>query len=380
MTDTADADRRRATVRLLLAGGVGPLIYGRLVAHFGSAAAAASAAPEALTAVEGVGEKLAEAIAGVTAEQVSAELAEAEAHGVRIVLAGEAGYPAALGGIYDAPPALYVLGELRDTDAVALGVVGARRCSHYGLEQAGRFGELLGRAGFTVVSGGARGIDAAAHRGALAAGGRTIAVMGCGLKATYPRENRKLFERIVAEGRGAVVSELPMGVGVRAGNFHNRNRIISGLSLGVLVVEAARRSGSLITARQANEQGRVVLALPGRVDSPTSQGANELIRDGAVLVQTLEDVLEELGEVGARLAAGGEEGEPAALAAPANLTPSESKLLAALAASELSVDELSRRTALATSEVAASMTMLVLKGAVAQKPGNVFARRRTRDE
>jgi DNA processing protein len=379
MTDTADADRRRATVRLLLAEGVGPLIFGRLVAHFGSAgAAAASAAPEALTAVEGVGEKLAEAIAGVTAEQVSAGLAEAEAHGVRIVLAGEAGYPAALGGIYDAPPALYVLGELRDTDAVALGVVGARRCSHYGLEQAGRFGELLGRAGFTVVSGGARGIDAAAHRGALAAGGRTIAVMGCGLKATYPRENRKLFERIVAEGRGAVVSELPMGVGVRAGNFHNRNRIISGLSLGVLVVEAARRSGSLITARQANEQGRVVFALPGRVDSPTSQGANELIRDGAVLVQTLEDVLEELGEVGARLAAGGEEGEPAP--APANLTPAESKLLAALAASELSVDELSRRTALATSEVAASMTMLVLKGAVAQKPGNVFARSRARDE
>ena len=362
----------RAYLKLHLADGVGALIFRRLVEHFGGAATAAAAGSQELLGVEGVGGKTAEAITSVTDEQVEAELAEAKRRGVTMFTAEDQGYPKALLTIYDYPPVLYVLGRLEDADALAFGVVGARRCAHYGLEQAERFGELLGRAGFTVVSGGARGIDTAAHRGALAAGGRTIAVMGCGLAQLYPPENAKLFESIASDGRGAIVSELPMLTTVLAGNFHTRNRIISGLLLGVLVVEAARRSGSLITARLADEQGRAVFALPGRVDSPTSQGANELIRDGATLVQNLEDILEQLGTVGEKMTPQPEQGSPVT---PAHLTDAESKLLGALSEGALSLDELVRRTGIDSAKAAASMTMLVIKGAVAQQPGSLFVRK-----
>ncbi|MBS3733523.1 MAG: DNA-processing protein DprA [Phycisphaerae bacterium] len=366
-----DHTERRATIRLHLAEGVAARTLGRLREAFGSAAGAVAATPGQLQAVKGIGVKTAEAIAAVTDADVDAELAAAERAGAVLCVRGEPGYPRALETITDPPEVLYVRGELRDTDAVAVGIVGARRCSHYGLEQAQRFGELLARAGLTVVSGGARGIDTAAHRGALTAGGRTLAVMGCGLSQTYPRENRKLFDRIIAEGRGALVSELPMGVEIRAGNFHARNRIISGLSLGVLLVEAARRSGSLITARRADEQGRLVFAVPGRVDSPTSAGTNELIRDGAILTQNLDDLLEQLGPIGAALA----ESQDAPPPLPPGLTATETTLLEALAGGELTLDELTRHTKLSSAEAAASMTMLVIKGAVAQKPGNVFARK-----
>jgi len=368
----ADSERLRAHLRLHLAEGVGSVLFHRLTAAFGSAEEAARVSAGRLQRVEGVGEKVAAAIGAVTDAQVDEELALAEQHGVRVLANGDEGYPAALRAIPDPPPVLYVRGAMEPADAVAVGVVGARRCTHYGLEQAERFAELLGRAGFTVVSGGARGIDTAAHRGALAAGGRTIAVMGCGLERTYPSENDKLFARVVAEGRGAIVSELPMRTDVRAGNFHSRNRVISGLSLGVLVIEAAQRSGSLITARLAAEQGRIVFALPGRVDSPMSRGTNELIRDGVILVQDLDDLLEHLGPVGEKM----RPEEPEAPPLPTALTDEETKLLEALTGSELPLDDLVRRTGLTTAKAAASLTMLVLKGAVVQKPGNVFARKR----
>ena len=198
--------------------------------------------------------------------------------------------------------------------------------------------------------------------------------MGCGLSHVYPPENAKLFDRVVDEDRGAVMSERPLRTGVRAGNFHTRNRIISGLSLGVLVVEAARRSGSLITARQADEQGRIVFALPGRVDSPTSAGTNDLIRNGAILVQNLDDILEHLGEVGERMTP--ESPRPEETVVPANLSADEAALLEALTAGELCLDDIVRRTGLQSAKAAAGMTMLVLKGAVEQKPGNVFVRKK----
>ncbi len=256
----------RATLRLHLSEGVGAILFRRLVDAFGSAADVLAVGPAAWRKVQGIGPKLTKAIAAVSDELVEDELTEAAARGVTILTESDAAYPSALQHLPDRPPVLYVRGRLEPADAVALGVVGARRCTHYGLEQAQRFGELLGKAGFTVVSGAARGIDTAAHRGALIAGGRTLAVMGCGLSHVYPPENAELLDRIVAEDRGAILSELPMKTAVLAGNFPTRNRIVSGLSLGVLVVEAARRSGARITARQAAEQGKEVFALPGRVD------------------------------------------------------------------------------------------------------------------
>jgi len=365
------SDYLRACIRLHLAEGVGATTYRRLMEAFGGPETALSAGPTGWLKVQGVGAKTVEAIEAVTAEDVDAELAEAEKHDVEILCWQDDRFPRGLQNIYDRPAVLYVRGELRAADALALGVVGSRRCTHYGMEQAERFGQLFAQAGFTVVSGGARGIDTASHRGALTAGGRTVAVMGCGLSRTYPPENRKLFERIVADERGAVISELPMKTAVLAGNFPTRNRIISGMSLGLLVVEAARRSGSLHTAADANEQGRVVMAVPGHVDSPLSQGTNQLIRDGAILVQNLDDVLDALGDVGEKMQPVEETDKPALDFS--QFTDVEQRLLKALCEGPRPVDELVRSTGVDSGRAVSSMTMLVLKGAVEQRPGNVFA-------
>ncbi|MGC9455017.1 MAG: DNA-processing protein DprA [Phycisphaerae bacterium] len=362
----------RATLRLHLADGIGAVLLRRLIRRFGDAERAVAAGAVGWRKVAGIGEKTVAAMAAVTDADVSAELAEAERHGVRILLLDDAEYPAALKNIHTPPQVLYVRGRLEPTDAVAMGVVGSRRCTHYGLEQAERFGRLLARAGFTVVSGGARGIDAAAHGGALSGEGRTVAVMGCGLSTLYPPENAELFERIVASDAGALVSELPMRTAVLSGNFPTRNRIIAGMSLGVLVVEAAARSGALITAEEADEEGRAVFAVPGRADSPMSRGVNELIRDGAVLVQDLDDILDHLGEVGAKMTPAEEPTE----VVPAGMDDTESALHAALADGPMALDELVRKTGLDSGRAASAMTMLVLKGAIEQRPGNVFARRK----
>jgi DNA processing protein len=197
--------------------------------------------------------------------------------------------------------------------------------------------------------------------------------MGCGLGRLYPPENAKLFRRIIDEGRGAVISELPMSIGVKGGNFPRRNRIISGMSLGVLVIEAARRSGSLITARLAGEQNKEVFALPGRVDSPFSAGTNQLIADGATLVQDLEDVLNGLGYVGETMI---EHGAAEPVKPQVELTGVEAKIMAQISRMEMGLDEIARRTGLPVHEVTAAMTMLTIKGAVVQRPGDVFAARR----
>lgn len=367
-----DQQRLRAYLRLHLAEGVGAVTFGNLAEAFGGVEAALAAGTVRWRRVEGVGPKKIDAILAVTDELIDQELDAVAAHGAAILCLEDDAYPAALKTIHDPPPVLYVLGKLRATDAVAMAIVGSRRCTHYGAEQAERFGQLLGRAGFTVVSGGARGIDTAAHRGALTAGGRTIAVMGCGLATVYPAENAELFRRIIAEDAGAIVSEIPMLRGVESRNFPKRNRIISGLALGVLIVEAAKRSGSLITAREADEQGRAVFALPGRVDSPLSRGTNGLIRDGVLLVQDLDDILDQLGEVGEKMAVE-EQPEPPM---PPGLDEAEQRLAAALSEGEKSLDELVRATDISSGAAASAMTMLVLKGLVVQRPGNVFARKR----
>ena len=302
--DLRDDSELRDLLTLRLTRGLGPVRIARLVSTLGSASAVLGSSPSALQAAPGIGPKVArDAAAGFREAEtkVDDELSLIEDAGATPLIRGRAEYPPLLDELDDAPPVLLVRGRLAaagrgEPDAYPVAMVGSRGCTAYGIEQAERFGGVLGRSGLTIVSGGARGIDTAAHRGALRSGGRTVVVMGCGLAKVYPPENRDLFESIVREGRGAVVSELPMLTEPAAENFPARNRIISGLSLGVVVIEASAKSGALITARlAAEEHGREVLAVPGRVDSPSSAGSNSLIRDGgAGLVTDPREVIDAL--------------------------------------------------------------------------------------
>jgi len=274
-------------------------------------------------------------------------------------------YPACLREIYDPPAVFFYRGTLRVDDRPCVAVVGSRRCTHYGRMVAGELGAGLARAGLPVVSGMARGIDTAAHRGALDAGGYTVAVLGSGLDVCYPRENSKLMEEIVSSG--AVISEFPPGSPPEPWHFPVRNRVIAGLSRGVVVVEAAARSGALITAELALEQGRDVMAVPGNVTSSASRGTNRLIKQGARLVEDVEDVLDELGV--AALFAG-----DAGTGATPSLTPLEQALLARLKeeGGPLSEDALLGECGAPTPEAKAALTFLELKGLVRCLPGRLY--------
>ena len=366
-------DPIRDLLALTLTSGVGPLTSRALLEHFGSAAAVLDAPIAALREVPNVGPKLADRIRHARADNdPDREIAEARRNGVTLIPRGTPGYPPTLDEIPDPPALLYVKGAFEPRDQIAIALVGSRRCTPYGIRTAERLATALARTGFTIVSGLARGIDAAAHRGALKAGGRTLAVLGNGLSAIYPPEHEELAAEIVA-GRGALVTELPMTQGPLAGLFPQRNRIISGLCLGVIVVEAAPRSGSLSTAHHAMEQNREVFAVPGPVDSLASRGCHRLIRDGARLVETVDDVLEELGPLV-------REGRPApdepAVRHPAELalTDQERSLLGHLDDSPSAVDVLIARTGLTASQVMATLSVLELKRMVKRLPGHQFVR------
>jgi DNA processing protein len=365
-------DDLRDFLRLALTPGIGGVFFRALVDHFGSASAALSATPAQVAEVSGFGPKrAADFVAARAAVDVEGEIQRAADRGVRIVPFGSPDYPVSLTYLAGPPPVLFVRGSLLPTDARAFAIVGSRRCSLYGQDQAERFGGALARAGFTVVSGLARGIDLQAHLGALKAGGRTIAVLGNGLSSIYPPEHAAHAESIAAAG--AVVSEFPMDVGPTPENFPRRNRVIAGLSLGVLVVEAGLRSGALITASYAAEQGKDTFAIPGRIDSPFAQGSHRLIQQGAKLVQCLEDILEEYADLGIATPAGEGRDVPSPLAQP--LDAQEEAILAVLDGDPLTGDEIARRAALPISAVAANLTILELKRLVQSVPGQRYARR-----
>ncbi|HEX9024688.1 MAG TPA: DNA-processing protein DprA [Geobacteraceae bacterium] len=344
---------------------VGNVTFRRLLARFDTPERALKAGEAELAAVKGMSAAVAASIKGHDyREFAERECAAVEKAGIRVVNFLHKEYPKVLLEIPDPPPFLYVQGETRE-EAPSIAIVGSRRASTYGLLTTARLaGELAGR-GVTVVSGMARGIDAAAHRGALKQGGRSIGVLGCGIDVVYPPDNRGLF-REMAE-KGWLVSEFPMGTLPLAENFPRRNRIISGLSRGVLVVEAVEKSGSLITAQYALEQGREVFAVPGNINSSTSRGANRLIKEGAKLVEGVEDILEELPQLQTRRA-------PAPEAGPGfSLTPQEAAVYTLLSGGPLHIDDIITKSALTVGEVSAMLLRLELKGAIMQLPGKNFA-------
>ena len=368
-----------ARLRLAMAAGVGPRITQRLIDAFGSPQAIVDAHPRQLQALEGIGRTRAGEIHRALHEaDLDAEWARIERHGVSLVAIDDPGYPLLLKNINDPPPLLFVRGELERTDAIALGVVGSRRCTTYGREQADRLAAACAQAGLTIVSGGARGSDAAAHRGALRVKGRTIAVLGCGLAECYPPENGELFDRIA--DAGAVISELPMTSPPIAEHFPRRNRIISGLSLGILVVEAAVRSGALITARLAAEDhNREVMALPGRVDSNASNGCHKIIREGwAALVTGLPDILDTLGETGQMLKGAGaaDDADTPSTVDTAALSDGQRTLFEAIARDPTPIDRIAQQTGLPVSQINADLTLFQLRGLIERTGGNAVRRRR----
>ncbi|PIP20709.1 MAG: DNA-protecting protein DprA, partial [Candidatus Omnitrophica bacterium CG23_combo_of_CG06-09_8_20_14_all_40_11] len=246
---------------------------------------------EKLMGVSGIGKEIARKVTSLKEKDIDEELDLAKKYNLKIITVDDKEYPENLKQIYDPPIVLYVKGELKDEDRLSVAIVGSRRASFYGLSCAEKFAADLSERNFTIISGLARGIDTSAHRGALKQGGRTIAVIGSGFRHLYPAENKELAEEI--SRCGAVISEFPINAKPLSQNFPRRNRVISGLSLGVLVVEAARNSGALITADCALEQGRDVFALPGKIDSGNSFGTNGLIKQGAKLVSCADDIIEE---------------------------------------------------------------------------------------
>ncbi len=357
-----------ACVALNMVPNVGPMRMRKMLEVFETPDRILLARPNALRAVDGIGEELAQTIADWEKHvDLGAELKRIEAFGAHVVTQASPEYPRELREIYNPPILLYVWGTLTERDHRAISVVGSRKTSHYGLESAKRLSYQLAYAGLTVVSGLARGIDTAAHQGALAAGGRTVAVIGSGLMELYPPENLGLAEKIAQSG--AVVSEFPMTMPPDRKTFPYRNRIVAGWGAGLLVVEAGLNSGALITAGQALEHGRLVYAVPGQIDRPTSMGSNKLIQQGAKLVMSASDILDDLHSLFPQTPA-----ERAAHAAPPTLSADEQTLFDVLDSTETALDTLVTRTGLPAARVSTSLLTLEMKRLVKQLPGQHFVR------
>jgi len=353
---------------LSLTPGIGSVLMKRLLDRFMTPEGVFRAPKKALLTIEGLGERVAgEVQKGPQQKLVERELALLKRVGGRVVTLKDAIYPDRLREIYDPPALLYVRGELREEDALSIAIVGSRKTTPYGRWITEKVSQELVRNGMTIVSGMARGIDSLAHLGAISGGGRTVAVLGCGVDVVYPPENRTLFSSILEHG--AVVSEFPMGSPPEAGHFPRRNRIISGLSVGVVVIQAGEKSGSLITARCALEQGREVFAVPGNVGAEGSRGTNRLIKEGAKMVESSEDILEEI------LPLWRNEGKRMLQNPAVDLSGEEKVLYDLLGETPFHIDEIIRQSRLEAGTVSSLLLDLEMKGLVIQWPGKCFTRK-----
>ena len=351
--------------------GVGASRFHALLRRFGSPTAALSASVDELSRTEGVGPQIARAVRGHRDQAfVDRQLRLLARHDARIVTCRDKDYPVRLREIYDPPPLLFVSGGWKAEDEQSIAIVGTRFTSAYGRKMAESFSAELSSYGFTVVSGLARGVDTLAHRAALRTNGRTVAVLGSGLDRPYPAENQKLMATI--REHGAVMTEHPFGTGPDAVNFPQRNRIISGLTLGTIVVEAGKRSGALITARFALDEGREVFAVPGPLNAAGSEGVNRLIKDGtAKLIQRAEDVIDELAP---RLGYDPVRSEPGPAGPAFDLLAEEESMYSQLSSDPQHIDHLASALSLASSQALGVLLALELKGAVRQLPGMMFVR------
>lgn len=343
-----------------IVSGIGPARFKLLLDHFGDLEKAWRASGAELKDA-GLDSRSTEAILAAR-EKISPdeELEKVRSEGAKVVTWQDEEYPPRLGHVHSAPPVLYVKGDILPRDEWAVAVVGTRASRAYGRQMVAEIAGDLARSGITVVSGLARGIDSLAHRAALRAGGRTLAVLGCGIDIVYPHEHGDLARSIVE--KGALITEYPLGTKPEGGNFPARNRIISGLSLGTLVVEAGKRSGALITADYALEQGREVFALPGNANSPKSAGTNRLIQEGAAkLVMSVEDILEELNLTLV------EQHEQVRMIVPED--EKEAQILQCISTEPIHVDDIRQKTSLPISEVTSTLAMMELKGMVRQVGG-----------
>lgn len=370
----------RDLLALNLAHGIGPKTLNALLEKFGSASAVRHATPAELAEIPYMGRAVAEKLhTAFASRDVDAEIEELRKHGANLLRLGSPEYPAALAEVPVPPRLIYVRGELLPQDREAVAIVGSRSCTSYGRKVAERIAYDLARAGVTIISGLARGIDGCAHRGALDAGGRTIAVMAGGLSKIYPPEHKELAAEVMAHG--ALVSEAAMKMDPLAGMFPARNRIISGLSRGVILVEANEKSGALITAHHAAEQGREVFAVPGQVDSPASEGTLRLLRQGAKLVRHAKDVLDDLAGL-APLSPVTEPGKrPPATDAPTmrpnvrpvGMTEAEAAVWETLEAAR-TIDEVCRQLGKSMGELASLLMTMEIRRLVRRLPGNIYER------
>ncbi|MCE5199750.1 MAG: DNA-processing protein DprA [Armatimonadota bacterium] len=340
---------------------------GALIERFGGPEAVFEASEAELESVEQLNSRGRERILGPVPAVVDRDLRLLDELGVTLLPITSDDYPASLKQIYDPPVVLYCRGKIVEPDKLSIAIVGSRKASVYGRSVAERIARDLAARGLTVVSGGARGIDTSAHKGALGAGGRTIAFLGCGVDVVYPAENKALFEQI--SENGAVASEFPLGSTPEPWRFPPRNRLISAMSIGVLVCQSPERSGALITASYAGEHGKDIYALPGNVDDQRNAGCHKLIRDGARLVTCAQDILEDLGIVDVE-----EKDGQLPLLQPDSLSDSERKIVALLSLEPVHVDTIIEKSGMPAPLVSGTLTILEMKSIVKRVPGNAYVR------